>query len=115
MTTRPLALVVEDSADQTALLKRYLDREGFDVFAAADAESAIAAFETISPVVAVLDLLLPGISGTELARLIKTRFPDCFLIVSSVLDVADYPDADAALPKPIIGAELRALLREVAR
>lgn len=115
MTARPLALVVEDSADQTALLKRYLDREGFDVFATADAESAIAAFGTISPAVAVLDLLLPGISGTEMARLIKTRFPDCFLIVSSVLDVADYPDADAALPKPIIGAELRALLREVTR
>ena len=115
MTARPLALVVEDSADQTALLKRYLDREGFDVFAAADAETAIAAFATISPTVAVLDLLLPGISGTELARLIKTRFPDCFLIVSSVLDVADYPDADAALPKPIIGADLRALLRDATR
>lgn len=115
MTARPLALVVEDSADQTALLKRYLDREGFDVFAAADAETAIAAFETISPAVAVLDLLLPGISGTEMARLIKARFPDCFLIVSSVLDVADYPDADAALPKPIIGADLRALLREATR
>ncbi|MEV7798760.1 response regulator [Microbacterium foliorum] len=115
MTGRPLALVVEDSADQAALLKRYLDREGFDVFAAADGESAIAAFETISPAVAVLDLLLPGISGTELARLIRARFPDCFLIVSSVLDVADYPDADAALPKPIIGADLRALLRDVTR
>lgn len=115
MTGRPLALVVEDSADQTALLQRYLDREGFDVFAAADAESAITAFATISPAVAVLDLLLPGISGAELARLIKARFPDCFLIVSSVLDVADYPDADAALPKPIIGADLRALLRDVTR
>ncbi len=115
MTGRPLALVVEDSADQAALLKRYLDREGFDVFAAADGESAIAAFETISPAVAVLDLLLPGISGTELARLIRARFPGCFLIVSSVLDVADYPDADASLPKPIIGADLRALLRDVTR
>lgn len=115
MTARPLALVVEDSADQTALLKRHLDREGFDVFAAADAESAIAAFPTIAPVVAVIDLLLPGISGTECVRRIKARFPDCFLIVSSVLDVADYPEADAALPKPIVGADLRALLRELPR
>jgi len=32
-----------------------------------------------------------------------------------VLDVADSPDADAALPKPIIGADLRALLREATR
>lgn len=115
MTGRPLALVVEDSADQTALLQRYLDREGFDVFAAADAESAIAAFATIAPDVAVIDLLLPGISGAECVRMIKTRFPDCFLIVSSVLDVADYPDADAALPKPIVGADLRTLLRDLPR
>ncbi|WP_372967892.1 response regulator [Microbacterium sp.] len=112
---RPLALVVEDSADQSDLLRRYLDREGFDVFAAVDAESAIAAFPTITPVVAVIDLLLPGITGEECARLVQERYPDCFLIVSSVLDVADYPDADAALPKPIVGADLRRLLREVPR
>ncbi|GAA1237467.1 DNA-binding response OmpR family regulator [Microbacterium phyllosphaerae] len=115
MSGRPLALVVEDSADQMDLLQRYLDREGFDVFAAIDAESAIAAFPTISPSVAVVDLLLPGITGEECARLVQARFPDCFLIVSSVLDVADYPDADAALPKPIVGADLRRLLRGVAR
>jgi DNA-binding response OmpR family regulator len=115
MTGRPLALVVEDSADQMDLLRRYLDREGFDVFAAEDAESALAAFETITPTVAVIDLLLPGITGAECVGLIKDRFPDCFLIVSSVLDAADYPAADAALPKPIVGADLRALLRDVPR
>ncbi|MFB4349048.1 response regulator [Microbacterium sp. CR_7] len=115
MNDRPLALVVEDSADQTALLRRYLDREGFDVFAAADAETAIAAFDDIAPAVAVIDLLLPGISGAECAHLVRTRFPDCFLIVSSVLDATDYPAADAALPKPIVGADLRGILRGIAR
>lgn len=116
MTTgRPLALVVEDSADQAELLTRYLRREGFDVFAASDAESAIAAFPDITPAVAVIDLLLPGITGEECARLVQSRYPDCFLIVSSVLDVSDYPQADAALPKPITGADLRALLQGIAR
>lgn len=115
MSARPLALVVEDSADQMDLLQRYLDREGFDVFAAMDAETAIAAFAGMNPAVAVIDLLLPGITGEECARQVQARFPDCFLIVSSVLDIADYPDADAALPKPIVGADLRRLLRGVAR
>lgn len=115
MSGRPLALVVEDDADQTALLRRHLERDGFEVFAAADAESAIAAFSGISPAVAVVDLLLPGISGVECARLVRTRYPDCFLIVSSVLDAADYPSADAALPKPVRGADLRALLKAVPR
>ncbi|WP_144876982.1 response regulator [Microbacterium sp. 1.5R] len=115
MTTRPLALVVEDSADQTALLRRHLDREGFEVFAAANAESAIAAFDRIAPSVAVIDLLLPGISGAECAAMVRARFPDCFVIVSSVLDATDYPEADAALPKPIVGADLRGILRGIGR
>jgi DNA-binding response OmpR family regulator len=110
MTVRPFALIVEDSADQMDLLRRYLEREGFDVFAAIDAESAIAAFPGITPTVAVIDLQLPGISGAECARLVRNRYPDCFVIISSVLDVGKYPEADAALPKPIVGAALRALL-----
>ncbi|WP_337004452.1 MULTISPECIES: response regulator [unclassified Microbacterium] len=115
MTARPLALVVEDSADQAALLRRYLEREGFDVFVARDAETAIAAFTDIDPALAVLDLLLPGISGQACASLVRERFPDCFLVVSSVYDAADYPPADAALPKPIVGADLRAILARVKR
>lgn len=115
MTGRPLALVVEDAPDQAALLRRYLEREGFDVFIAHDAESAIAAFPDIDPVVAVLDLLLPGISGQACARLVQEHFPDCFLVISSVLDAADYPPADAALPKPITGADLHRIVEQVNR
>jgi len=115
MTGRPLALVVEDAPDQAALLRRYLDREGFEVFIAHDAESAIAAFSDIDPVLAVLDLLLPGISGQECARLVQERFPDCFLVISSVLDATDYPPADAALPKPITGADLHRIVEQVQR
>ncbi|WEK62347.1 MAG: response regulator [Candidatus Microbacterium colombiense] len=115
MTGRPLALVVEDSADQTALLRRYLDREGFEVHIAIDAEAAIAAFSDIDPAVAVVDLLLPGVSGAECARLIRERFPDCFLVISSVLDTTDYPPADAALPKPLTGADVHRILAGVPR
>lgn len=115
MSGRPLALVVEDAADQVALLRRYLDREGFDVFAAVDAESALAAFEQIDPVLAVIDLLLPGISGQECARRVQDRFPACFLVISSVLDAADYPPADAALPKPITGAHLHEIVERMPR
>ncbi|MGW9156903.1 MULTISPECIES: response regulator [unclassified Microbacterium] len=108
-----MALVVEDAPDQAALLRRYLEREGFDVFIAHDAESAIAAFPEIDPAVAVLDLLLPGISGQACARLVQEQFPDCFLVISSVLDAADYPPADAALPKPITGADLHRIVEQV--
>lgn len=115
MSGRPLALVVEDAVDQAALVRRYLDREGFDAFIAVDAESAIAAFDEIEPVLAVIDLLLPGISGQECARLVRERFPACFLVISSVLDAADYPLADAALPKPVTGADLHEIVAQVKR
>lgn len=115
MSARPLALVVEDDLDQMALLRRHLDREGFDVYSANDAESAISAFPHIHPSLAVLDLLLPGISGRECATRVREAFPDCFLVISSVLDRVDYPASDAALPKPVRGAELRALVKDVAR
>ena len=115
MSGRPLALVVEDAPDQAALLRRYLDREGFDVFVARDAESAIAAFSAIDPVLAVLDLLLPGISGQECARLVQDRFPDCFLVISSGHEATDYPPADAALPKPITGSDLHAIVEGIRR
>lgn len=113
MSVRPLALVVEDSDDQSALLRHLLEREGYEVFNAPNAETAVAAFGDIQPRLAILDLRLPGMSGTECARLVRERFPDCFLIVSSVLDTADYPAADAALPKPITGADLRKLLERL--
>ncbi|WP_431806849.1 response regulator [Microbacterium paraoxydans] len=115
MTGRPLALVVEDAADQATLLGRYLDREGFDVFIAPDAESAIAAFPDIDPVLAVMDLLLPGISGSTCCRLVHERYPECFLVVSSVLDVVDYPEADAVLPKPVTSADLHRVVERVPR
>lgn len=110
MSTRPLALVVEDSDDQSALMRHLLEREGYEVFAAASAEAAVAAFPILRPSIAILDLRLPGMSGAECAKLVRERFPDCFIVVSSVLDAADYPAADAALPKPITGAELHSLL-----
>lgn len=110
MRARPLALVVDDSEDQVELLRRYLGREGFDTFATLDAEAAIAALDDISPSLAIIDLLLPGISGEECARRVRDRFPDCRLVISSVLDVADYPAADAALPKPVRGSQFHDML-----
>lgn len=110
MNAHPLALTVEDSTDQSALLRLLLEREGFEVFSTADAESAIAAFPEISPALAIIDLRLPGLTGEECSHRLRERFPDCFIVISSVLDPADYPEADAALPKPVTGASLHELV-----
>lgn len=109
-----LALVIEDSQDQLDLMQRLLEREGFSVFAALDAETAISVFGEISPSLAIVDLLLPGVTGCEIALLIQQRFPDCAVVISSVLDAISYPDADAALPKPVTGASLHEVIVRLA-
>ncbi len=115
MTARPLALVVEDSADQLELLRFLLAREGFDVFAALDAESAVEALDTLTPSLAVIDLLLPGMSGSECAQRVRERVPGCRIVISSVLDEAEYPAADAALPKPVRGSQVHDMLLRMAQ
>jgi DNA-binding response OmpR family regulator len=114
MSAARVALVVEDSEDQVELLRHHLTKEGFDVVAVASAEAAFAAFDEIDPTVAVIDLLLPGIGGEECARRVRERFPDCLIVISSVLDAVDYPIADAVLPKPVRGARLHEILAGLA-
>lgn len=113
MSANPVALVVEDSEDQVELLRHFLAKEGLDVVAMPSAEAAFTTFDDIRPALAVIDLLLPGIGGEECARRVRERFPDCVIVISSVLDVADYPDADAVLPKPVRGAQLHEIVVEL--
>lgn len=110
MSGLPLALVIEDSEDQLDLLQRLLEREGYCVVTAINAETALPLFGEISPVLAIVDLLLPGMAGSEVAALIQQHFPDCAVVISSVLDAVDYPEADAALPKPVTGASLHEMI-----
>jgi signal transduction histidine kinase/ActR/RegA family two-component response regulator len=60
-------LVVDDNEDAAQALASLLEIEGFEVRIAASAEQALAALQTFSPEVAVLDLGLPGMDGYELA------------------------------------------------
>lgn len=110
MSGSPLALVVDDSDDQAELLRRYLERAGCRVMVVSTAEQALDALGGIRPDLAVIDLLLPGISGEELAASLRRTHPECLLAISSVLDASRYPEADAALPKPFTGAQVAALV-----
>lgn len=103
-------LVVEDSADQAGLLRQYFERAGCTVTTVVNAEEAIAAYLHSAPDLAVVDLVLPGMDGWELVKRIKTDLPGCAVAVTSVLDAADFPDAEAILPKPFTGAQVRQVL-----
>jgi DNA-binding response OmpR family regulator len=114
MNATPLALVVDDSDDQAELLRRYLEREGCRVVTASTAEQALLLLDDIRPTLAIVDLVLPGISGEELASRLRETHPECLLVISSVLDASRYPEADAVLPKPFTGAQVARVAEQAA-
>src|SRR4051794_13790608 len=114
-------LVVEDEPKMARLLKRGLEGAGLAVDVAPDGEEALwrapsAAYDAI-----VLDRMLPGIDGTEVARRLRAdgvRAP--VLMLTALGEVPDRVDgldagADDYLVKPFSFDELLARLRALAR
>jgi signal transduction histidine kinase len=70
--TAPRVLVVEDSPTQARLLRMILEEEGFSVGVVGDGDTALTRLAATSFDVVVSDVLMPGLSGFELCRKIKT-------------------------------------------
>jgi two-component system response regulator RegX3 len=66
-------LVVDDEESFAEALVISLKREGFLVHVATDGAEALAMFDAVQPDLVLLDLMLPGISGLEVCRQIRTR------------------------------------------
>jgi DNA-binding response OmpR family regulator len=73
-------LVVEDEKNLAALLRKYLEREGFEVHEALDGDAALEASHTVDPDVVVLDWMLPGLDGMEVLRELR-RFSEAYVIM----------------------------------
>ena len=105
-------LVVDDSYDQRMLLLKYLERAGCEVTIASTAAEALDACHAHVPELIVIDLVLPGMDGWELAQQIHDELPEVPLAITSVLDEKSYPVGHAALPKPFTGAQVRKILQD---
>ena len=66
-------LIVEDEFDILKLIEFNLKKEGFDVIAVSDGESAIKEVRSNKPDLILLDLMLPGIQGLDVCRIIKSN------------------------------------------
>jgi len=73
MSDHPKVLLVEDEPAQREVLSYNLQSEGFDVVTAADGDEAMLLVEEEAPDIIVLDWMLPGISGIEICRRIKSK------------------------------------------
>jgi two-component system phosphate regulon response regulator PhoB len=70
---QPSVLVVEDEPAQREVLAYNLESEGFRVIKAADGNEALLLIEEEQPDLILLDWMLPGTSGIEICRQIKSR------------------------------------------
>jgi CheY-like chemotaxis protein len=77
---------------------------------AESAEAAILAYREHTPDLAVVDLILPGMDGPTFIDQLKRERPECAIVVTSVLDPADFPSSDGVLPKPFTRAQVEAVL-----
>lgn len=64
-------LIVDDDNKLTALLTAYFEKEGFQVYTAADGYQALALAREKQPALMVLDLMLPGLQGLEVCRQLR--------------------------------------------
>src|SRR5436305_4412490 len=72
MTSSPLVLVVEDEKDLADLVVFNLQKAGYETLSARSGDEALALIRTRTPDLVLLDLMLPGIPGTEVCRQLKS-------------------------------------------
>jgi DNA-binding response OmpR family regulator len=96
---RPTVLVVDDEEDLRDIMRRMLERRGFDTLVAGDSEQAIATCRDHQGDIDVLvtDLGLPGASGADLSRTARALRPDMGVVYVSGLP------KDIAVTKGLIG------------
>src|SRR4051812_26291695 len=64
-------LVAEDDVKQAELLRRYLQHEGHSVVVAHDGRTAIDAARASRPDLVLLDVMMPGLDGHDVCRLLR--------------------------------------------
>lgn len=113
-------LLVDDDIELTNMLKEYLDGEGFSVDAMHDGESAVRAVLGGNYALAVLDVMMPGMSGIETLSRIRTHSQMPVLMLTARGDDIDRIiglelGADDYVPKPCMPRELAARIRAILR
>lgn len=113
-------LVVEDEVNLREPLVYLLQKEGYDVIEAEDGRVALELFESHNPDLLLLDLMLPGLSGNEVCRQIRTTSEVPIIMLTAKGDEVDKVvglelGADDYVTKPYKTSELLARMRAVLR
>ena len=115
-----VVLIVEDEESYRDALSFMLTKEGFEVILAADGEEGLAQFERHGADIVLLDLMMPGLSGTEVCRRLRQRSTVPIIMVTARDAEIDKVvglelGADDYVTKPFSHRELLARVRAVLR
>jgi phosphate regulon transcriptional regulator PhoB len=123
MASAQKILVVEDEPDIRKLVQYNLTQERFSVLEAEDGEQALRLLQREKPNLVILDLMLPGLSGMELCKLLRQRSETAKLPILMLTAKAGEADrivglemgADDYLAKPFSPREMVARVRAILR
>ena len=109
-------LVVDDDIALAEMIGIVLQAEGFEVVDCADGAQALDVFHQVTPDLVLLDLMLPGMDGIEICRLIRRESDVPVVMLTARSDTADVvagleAGADDYVPKPFKPKELVARVR----
>jgi CheY-like chemotaxis protein len=109
MAQRKNVLLVDDSVVCLVAIKRYLERSGYTVETVTCAEEALAVFDPKLHDLVLTDNQMPGMSGAELARILKQRCPS-----TPVLMLTGAPPEDRSWLDGLVGKSEQLLNLKVA-
>jgi DNA-binding response OmpR family regulator len=113
-------LIVDDESWVAQLVEGYLAEAGFSVITSSDGNDAMVQFEMMQPSVIILDLMLPGIDGLEVARRVRKTSDVPIIMLTARADEVDRVTglelgADDYIVKPFSPRELVSRVRAVLR
>jgi CheY-like chemotaxis protein len=115
----PLALVVDDHEDSRNVARLLLESGGFRVVEAGTGSEGLRIAVEQHPIAVLLDLIVPGVDGWDVARLLRADSEACGAAIIAVtasvspddLDRALLAGCDAVLTKPVAPGMLLATVR----
>lgn len=120
MVARQKIMIVDDDNNIAELISLYLTKECFDTRIVNDGEAALREFDSFSPNLILLDLMLPGIDGYQVCREIRQRSSVPIIMLSAKGEIFDKVlglelGADDYMIKPFNSKELVARVKAVLR
>jgi DNA-binding response OmpR family regulator len=117
----PLVLIADDDAEMRRLVRKSLEKLGLRIVEARDGEEAIARLIEHRPHGAVLDVMMPTLSGWEVCKYIRSKpeYENTAVLMLTAIGkttnemTAPLYGADAYLDKPFEVAELTATVKRI--